>query len=474
MMKHRFRIARTLNILLDSLLLVIAIAITLVLRRALGVYEVISFRDLILNNGWVIILLVVIWDLLIVRYGMYPTNRLRKLVDMVSILFKVTASGVLATLFIVFMLKVDNLGRFAILFFGMISFIFLFLKEIIVRGVLVERRRKGLGLRNVLLVGDNIYFEKLLAKLKENPFLGLNVYGFYSLDDVKTVNKNDEIRIFEKERDFKLVLTNNPIDCVVFAVGKDKVFQIEELMLVSEQVGKEIWVIADFFELLFAQREVDSLEGIPLLVFNTTPPHSWAIICKRIIDIFGSIALMILFTPVVIIASVGIKLTSKGAVIFSQKRVGLHGRRFIFYKFRSMVNDAEQRRKELMLKNAMTGAAFKMENDPRITTWGKMLRKTSMDELPQLWNVLRGEMSLVGPRPLPVVDLPKYKQWQRRRLSVKPGLTCLWQIMGRNEISDFDKWVELDLKYIDSWSLWLDMGILFKTVFVVIGGKGAK
>ena len=189
----------------------------------------------------------------------------------------------------------------------------------------------------------------------------------------------------------------------------------------------------------------------------------------------GSLLLLLGTLPVMAIIALGIRLTSRGPVLFRQERCGLHGRPFIMLKFRSMVTDAEQRHHELVALNEMGGPVFKVTNDPRITPIGRLLRKYSLDELPQLFNVLRGEMSLVGPRPLPVYEVEKFDDpAHRRRLSVKPGLTCLWQVSGRNEVRDFREWVRLDLEYIDNWSLWLDMQILVRTVPVVLAGTGAR
>jgi len=195
---------------------------------------------------------------------------------------------------------------------------------------------------------------------------------------------------------------------------------------------------------------------------------------KRSIDIVLALTLFTLLSPLFTIVALVIKLTSEGPVLFSQKRSGLDGREFVMYKFRSMVTNAEQMQSELMTFNMVNGPAFKMKKDPRITEFGRLLRRTSIDELPQLWNVLRGDMSIVGPRPVPVSESNQLESWQKKRLCVKPGLTCLWQISGRSSIVDFDKWIRLDLDYIDRRSLLLDIQILFKTIPVIVSGLGAE
>jgi exopolysaccharide biosynthesis polyprenyl glycosylphosphotransferase len=219
--------------------------------------------------------------------------------------------------------------------------------------------------------------------------------------------------------------------------------------------------------------ELDELDGVPLLTFTTSPNNAFALALKRLLDIVLSFVLLVLGLPVVLLVAIAIKLTSSGSVLFRQTRCGLNGRRFTLYKFRTMVEGAEARQRELLPYNEMDGPVFKITDDPRVTTLGRVLRRFSLDELPQLWNVLKGDMSLVGPRPPIPEEVAKYQRWQRRRLAMKPGLTCLWQISGRNELP-FQRWIELDLQYIDSWSPWLDFKILVKTIPAVLSGRGAS
>jgi exopolysaccharide biosynthesis polyprenyl glycosylphosphotransferase len=263
---------------------------------------------------------------------------------------------------------------------------------------------------------------------------------------------------------------------VIFAASHVHFSRIEEAVNACELEGVEAWLWADFIQTSIARPTFDAMGNKPMLVFRCTPEMSWELMVKGIIDRVGA-ALLILLTFFVlwVPAYIGIKLSSPGPAFFSQMRSGRFGRPFRMYKFRTMGIDAEARRADLEDRNQMSGPVFKVEKDPRIFAFGQWLRKLSIDELPQLINVLRGEMSLVGPRPLPVYEIEKISDVaHRRRLSVKPGLTCLWQISGRNEITSFDQWVELDLKYIDNWSLWLDITILFRTIPAVLFGSGAK
>jgi len=270
-------------------------------------------------------------------------------------------------------------------------------------------------------------------------------------------------------------LHDETVDIVVFSLDDNIIPQVREALLACEAEGIEAWVSANFIQTLFTRVQFDQFAGHPLLIYRTTPAVSWELVAKRILDILGAFILLILTSPIMLLVAIFIRRSSPGPVIFSQNRSGLHGRAFRMYKFRSMVTNAEQARAELEVRNEMSGPVFKVKDDPRVTALGHWLRKTSLDELPQLWNVLRGEMSLVGPRPLPLYETANFGDvTQRRRMSVRPGLTCLWQVRGRNQINDFKDWVQLDLEYIDRWSLWLDLKILLRTVPVVLFGWGAR
>ncbi len=230
-------------------------------------------------------------------------------------------------------------------------------------------------------------------------------------------------------------------------------------------------------DIKYSKAKQADLQDFPLFVFKSTPDtlgHLFHLFIKRLLDIVVSSVILVMFMPLFMTIAIIIKMTSEGPVLYRQVRCGLYGKKFMFYKFRTMINDAEARQKELLKYNEMKGPVFKMTNDPRVTGVGKWLRKFSIDELPQLWNVLKGDMSLVGPRPPLPSEVENYKNWQMRRLSIHPGITCLWQVSGRSSVSNFKEWVRLDLEYIDNRSLGLDFKILFKTIPAVILGVGAK
>ena len=271
-------------------------------------------------------------------------------------------------------------------------------------------------------------------------------------------------------------LHEDAVSRVIFAGGHSHLIRLQEAIAACEIEGVEAWLVADFIKTSIARPDFDVIGDRPMLVFRTTPEISWALWIKGFIDRVGAAILLIFPGSLLMLgAAITVKLTSPGPIVFRQTRAGKHGKPFTMYKFRTMSTDAAMRQAELMAFNQMSGPVFKIEQDPRVTPVGRWLRKLSIDEWPQLFNVLLGHMSLVGPRPLPIYEVEKFENTaQRRRLSVKPGLTCLWQVSGRNEVKDFHEWVRLDLKYIDNWSIWLDLKILLKTIPVVMLGWGAK
>ncbi len=269
------------------------------------------------------------------------------------------------------------------------------------------------------------------------------------------------------------ILDEEVIDVVVFAVPRDRLGDIDRAVHLCEEQGVEVRISLDILRFGPGRMMVADMDGVPMLAFSRAPTDALALAMKRTFDVVVSALVMIAFAPLFGAIALAIKLGSPGPVLFGQRRVGQNGRAFQMLKFRSMYQDAEQRLDALRAQNEMSGPVFKMANDPRVTRIGRFLRKTSLDELPQFWNVLKGEMSVVGPRPPIPSEVRQYKRWQKRRLSVKPGITCIWQISGRNNI-DFERWMELDLQYIDEWSLWGDIEICFKTIPAVLGARGAS
>ena len=317
---------------------------------------------------------------------------------------------------------------------------------------------------SVLLVGSSSVTEDFVASILLEDFELVDVVGSCDLME-------------ETEDDFVDLLTTKSVDRVIFITRKISFEKLSKAVEVCELMGIETCISADFINSQIARPSFDIIFNKPMLVINPTPSLSWQVIAKRVMDRAGAAILLLVTFPVWVFCAIGILLADGRPIFYGQLRAGKYGRPFKMWKFRTMCKDAEQRLSELKSKhgNNMSGPVFKLDEDPRVFKFGSFLRRNSLDELPQLFNVFIGELSLVGPRPMACYELPEIeKSSQRRKLSVKPGITCIWQVEGRNTITQFEDWVKLDLKYIDEWSLWLDIKILFKTIPAVLFSKGAK
>ena len=319
----------------------------------------------------------------------------------------------------------------------------------------------------VLLVGDIDRFEKFKQYLfKSNT--SIKLIGYVSMEET------EDKRYLGHVKDLESILLEHNIGQVYLMHRKDDVVDVQEYIDICLEMGVSIRVIMSLFKAHGAQRYVSSVGTYPVITYHRVCLNDSSKAVKRIIDIFGSLVGIIVFSPIMLLTAIAIKLDSKGPVIFKQKRAGLNGRPFMMYKFRSMCVDAEELKEKLREQNEVKdGMMFKIKDDPRITKVGKFIRKTSIDELPQFFNVLIGNMSLVGTRPPTMDEVEKYERNHWRRMSIKPGITGMWQVSGRSQITDFDEIVELDTEYIDKWSIWFDFWIMIKTVFSMLRRKGA-
>jgi exopolysaccharide biosynthesis polyprenyl glycosylphosphotransferase len=353
--------------------------------------------------------------------------------------------------------------RGVVTLFGIISFGLVFLKEEIMRWVLNSRLAKSQYQRRIILAGIPSEMARLRQMLESRA------------PDTIAIAAEHDIAMDAPSHLIEL-LHEHSASGVLVSARHSQLDRVEGVIQLCEIEGVEAWLVADFFTTQIARASFDEILGQPLLIFRSTPETSWQMLAKNLLDFAGALVLLIILGLTVMpVVALLIKITSPGPVFFRQQRSGLNGAPFNIWKFRTMATNSEQLKHELEAMNEMRGPVFKITKDPRITPLGKWLRKYSLDELPQLFNVLRGEMSLVGPRPLPVDEVKRFNDVaHRRRLSVKPGLTCLWQVSGRNQISDFKDWVRLDLEYIDNWSIWLDLLILLRTIPAVFAGTGAK
>ena len=411
---------------------------------------------------WLVVLIMPFGPLLLETQGYYR-QLLQKNVG--NALGEIARAGLWLAVLIagcVIFFRLEVPSRVVFLGFGFIGTLLLLLKRAFIVRKLKGGSEQGKFREKILLVGVPHDMKQLMDR--------------FAPEQVAQIEVVEQIDI-EKQPISDLVesLHRHSVGRVLFAGGHVHMNRIEEAIVACEAEGVEAWLLANFIRTSIARPTFDLFAEQPMLVFRTTPDLSWALIVKSMVDFFGALLGIILLSPLLLLVALAVRITSPGVVIFRQMRGGRHGEPFAMYKFRSMYSNAEQRKAELEAMNQMTGPVFKMHQDPRITPLGHFLRKYSLDELPQLFNVLSGNMSLVGPRPLPLYEVARFEiASHRRRLSVKPGLTCLWQISGRNEVQDFHDWVRLDLAYIDNWSLWLDLKILIKTIPAVLMGAGAR
>jgi exopolysaccharide biosynthesis polyprenyl glycosylphosphotransferase len=375
-------------------------------------------------------------------------------------LAKACAIGAMGVILIDFMLRLNG-ARGVYVLFGFCSFGLMMVKGELLRWAYQSKLGQEQFKRSIILIGTSEDTRQLRDSIG-TAIQELEIIGEFDLN----TSSMEKLVSFIHEHSINTVIIN---------ARHTLLGHVEAAIRACELEGIEVWLLADFFKTQISRTSMDDFFGQPVFVFHSGPEMPWGRFVKQIIDLVGALVILALFSPLLALAAVVIKLTSKGPLFFQQERSGLNGKPFTMYKFRTMVTNAEQLKQELAVLNEMSGPVFKVTNDPRVTPFGRILRKFSLDEFPQLVNVLRFEMSLVGPRPLPVDEVQRFDDVaHRRRLSVKPGLTCLWQISGRNDIKDFAEWVRLDLEYIDNWTLWLDIKILWRTIWVVLLGKGAR
>ncbi len=359
---------------------------------------------------------------------------------------------------------------FFFLFFPVIDYIV----RMLYRMFLIKVAGNGMNATNIMLVALSSQVGTILKNIRNDSANLLNISCITIIDRDMTGQIIEGIPVVGNKDNYLDTHRLNVYDEVFIHIPYDYEFKLKKLILGFEQMGVTVDLNIEIFDIDAGEKRIVNLGNYSVISFSSLTRSSLEMFIKRFIDILGSLVGIILVFICLIIFGPVIKATSKGPVFFAQTRVGINGRRFTIYKFRSMYQDAETKKAELMSSNEMQGYMFKMENDPRITPVGRFLRKTSIDELPQFWNVLKGDMSLVGTRPPTEDEYEQYKNYHMRRLSIRPGITGLWQVYGRGQIKDFEDVVRLDLKYIDQWSLLLDLKLIIMTIGIVISGKGAE
>ncbi len=413
------------------------------------------------------------WITALTFVGAYKDLRTQTLA---SSIVHIVSAGAFALLTVgtpIFLFKMVLTSRLFIATLWIVTVSLLVVMRLLANRMLDYLHTRGYNHVNLLIVGTGKRARDFIRTVRSHANWGLTIVGLIDDDHGMFGKEVEGYRVLGRLQDIPFIIHRKVIDRVIFVVPRLWLNRIDEAILACEREGIPTSISMDLYNLRIATVRQTDFSGFPLLEFETFTARTWQLFAKRMIDLAFATFLLLVLAPVFLLIALAIKLSSPGPVFFKQPRCGLNGRTFTLYKFRSMVVNAEMKRRELEKMNEMEGPVFKIKRDPRITVCGRILRKTSLDELPQLFNVLMGDMSFVGPRPPLAVEVELYKHWQRRRLSLKPGLTCIWQVSGRNKIG-FEKWMEMDMEYIDNWSLWLDFKIMAKTVFVVLFGYGAS
>jgi len=482
MLKEKEVIVRRGMMALDAGVISAAFLLAYVLRssfHALYKYDLFHSARLVsdslgrFNDHLLLLLLAApLWCLLLYKNGMYESWRTRQLYQIIWIVGKASLAAFLIFGAAFFLLKLEFISRLFFVGFAFFGLVFLAVEKTVVFLFLHRIRKKGYNYRSVLIVGTGRRAAEFVKKIAAHPEWGYQVAGAIDDEPGRGLERVDGVRIIGGLEAIPRLLPELGIDEVVFVVPRLRLNHIEGSVRACELQGVKVRIAVDLFDLRIATAYQDELDGVPLLTFKTTVPSEWDLLVKRAIDISFSGVALFLSSPLFLMIAILVKATSKGPVFFRQERVGLNGKRFVLYKFRTMHPGAQQELAGVDIYKEIYEPEWKAKKLRHVTPVGRILRKFSLDELPQLINVFSGNMSLVGPRPTLPEETAQYEAWHRRRFSMRPGLTCLWQVQGRREIK-FNEWMQQDLEYLDNWSLWLDFKILAKTIPAVLFGSGA-
>ena len=472
MLKQQAKLFQIILVIADNAVIMVSYLAAVLLRNRLSDVFDNPFAGTMAGYAALLIVIIPVWTALIFWFGLYASQRQELFQSEVWAIVKVVVTGIILLNSFIFLMKVEDVSRAVIGSFGLVAIPLLTLERFSIRAVMRALRTRGYNFRNLLIAGTGPRACDFVAMIRRYPEWALRVHGYLDRDPSAVGQSIGGIPVVGTISDISHVLDQKVIDQVVFIMPLDGLKDVEKALLACEEVGVEASVSVDAFALESARPHLMDVHGFSLLTYSRLPSQMIQLFAKQVFDFAAAGLLLLILLPLLLLVAIAIRLTSEGQAIFRQVRVGMNGRRFTLYKFRTMVKDAETQIDGLRPMNESDGPVFKIRKDPRVTRVGRILRRTSMDELPQLVNVLKGEMSLVGPRPPLPSEVQKYKRWQRRRLSMKPGITGLWQISGRSDLG-FDEWVNLDLAYIDQWSFGRDIAIILKTVVAVLRGRGA-
>ncbi len=432
-------------------------------------------------NYYIVLLLIIIaWIISFNWMGMYMSYRQQPFWQFFAVIVKSCLLGMILVSLAMYLMHIKGVSRLLMGIFLILDIGLLTLSKYIIFKTLEKIRADGFNIRHVLIVGSQDQARQVIEAVERHKASGYRVLGCFELDEEKlgapVANGHTVIGLI---KDLEPYLRNHIVDELIFAMPLRKIKNGDRYMALAESMGIKVRIIPDWeLHYLMYRPDIATIQfeeflGVYNMALQSTPQNEGQLLLKNMFDFFGALVLLILLLPVFLGIGLAIKVFSKGPVFYRQERLGMNGRRFNVIKFRTMVENADELQKELEEMNEADGPVFKIKDDPRIIPYvGHFLRKTSLDELPQLFNVLKGEMSLVGPRPPIPREVDEYSVWQRRRLSMRPGMTCLWQIAPRRNELSFEEWMKLDLKYIDTWSLFNDFKILLLTARAVLTGAG--
>lgn len=446
--------------LTDGALFVLSLGLAYILRSSFQVLDLPEI-EAFSQHLWLFPIVAILGPTMLTQQGFYERSRLPTRIGSALIIVRSCLYTVLGLIFLLFLLRAQ-FARSVVIMVGGFAGILIYARHEFWRWLATRRAEGGTPRWHVLWVGLPDESERAREALSSLERHSLRTVGFFN-------PHTHDLPAFVE------LLHQHNVNIVVVSLTGLEQLQGAAIFEACAREGIEVVIRPGLFRGAPVRLALDRLGGEPVMYFRAQAASPTQLLFKQILDYVGGAFLLFVLSPVFLVVALAVKLTSPGPLLYIQQRAGLNGRPFRLYKFRSMVVDADARKADLAALNEMTGPVFKVANDPRVTPIGRLLRRHSLDELPQLFNVIKGDMSLVGPRPLPVDEIARISDYaHRRRLSVKPGLTCLWQVQGRNDIADFEDWVRLDLNYIDDWSFWLDLRILLATVPVALFGRGAR
>lgn len=473
MIRKQWQFIRTLLIFIDIIATIASFYLAYGLRNVLfeNIFGALQGIHLYV---WMLAVIIPVWPIGLSFFKVYDLRLNRNFNRTAKVIFRLFPAVFVNILFLTAIFYFSTrmeISRLFLIIFSAINLGLLWTDKLLVQLFWYLRVKNKNKCKKVIIVGvgDRSNFTH---EVNKNPQLLIDIVGYVQFNDIPFTDKK---KVLGRLPQLISILRDNIVDEVMFDIPGYLIGpEVAEIAHTCEIMGITTSIVLNLFDFKIAKTDIYTIGRLPVVTFSTLNRDFVQIFAKRAMDIIGGTVGTLLTLLITIFAAPAIKLDSEGPVFFTQYRPGRNGRRFKIYKFRTMYKDAEARKKDLIALNEMNGGLFKITNDPRITRVGKFLRRTSLDEFPQFWNVLKGEMSLVGTRPPTLNDIENYELHHWRRLSIKPGLTGIWQVSGRNEITNFEEVVKLEENYIDNWSLWVDIKILFKTLFVIFSQEGAK